>query len=119
MSLQKVKLHIAGAEYVITTDEPEEYVHRLGEEVDRAMAEAMSGNARISANMAAVLVALTKADQAHKAVDSADRLREQMKGYLDDNARAHQEADAARREADALRRELQDLRRKMAAPYQG
>lgn len=119
MSVQKVKLNIAGADYVITTDEAEDYVRRLGEEVDRGMAEAMNGNSRISANMAAVLVAITKADQAHKAVESADRLREQMKGYLDDNARAHQEADAARREADALRRELQDLRRKMAAPYQG
>lgn len=119
MSLQKIKLTIGGAEYAITTDEPEEYVRRLGEEVDRAMAEAMNGNARISANMAAVLVAITKADQAHKAIESADRLREQMKGYLDDNARAYQEADAAHREADALRRELQELRRKMAAPYQG
>ena len=116
--VQKIKLFIAGAEYVITTDESEEYVHRLGEEVDRSIAEAMSGNSRVSVNMAAVLVAITKADQAHKAEESADRLREQMKGYLDDNARAHQEADAARREADTLRRELQDLRRTMAAPYQ-
>ena len=119
MPLQKIRMTIAGAEYAITTDDEEEYVRRLGEEVDRAMAEAMNGNARISANMAAVLVAITKADQAHKAEESADRLREQMKGYLDDNARAHQEADAARREADALRRELQDLRRRTVSPYQG
>lgn len=32
-----------------------------------------------------------------------------MKGYLDDNAKARQEAENARREADALRRELDQL----------
>ena len=41
---------------------------------------------------------------------AADNLRSQMKGYLDDNAKARQEAENARREAAQLRRELEQLR---------
>ena len=47
------------------------------------------------------MTALTNADRARKAEAAADNLRSQMKGYLDDNAKARQEAENARREADA------------------
>lgn len=117
MPLKKVKLIISGSEYTVSTDEDEAYVRELGEQIDRQMKQVMDSGARISANMAAVLVALTMADEAKKANDAADRLREQMKGYLDDNACAHQEADAARREAEALRHELQDFRRRTTNTY--
>ena len=38
-----------------------------------------------------------------------------MKEYLDDNARARQDADNARREADRLRREIQDMQDKFSS----
>ena len=56
------------------------------------------------------MTALTNADRARKAEAAADNLRSQMKGYLDDNAKARQEAENARREAAQLRRELVQLR---------
>ena len=65
----------------------------------------------IATGVAAVLVAITNADAAKKAENAADNLRAQMKGYLDDNARARQETENTRREMERLRREIEDLRR--------
>ncbi len=109
--LNKVKLQICGTEYSVSSEEPEEYMRELGVQLDRDMRTLMNNDERVSTTMAAVLTALNNADRAQKATQTADNLRAQMKDYLDDNARARQEADNARREADRLRRELDDLRR--------
>ena len=106
-SVNKVKLNICGSEYAITSDEAEEYVRELGGQVDRDMRALLHADDRISTTMAAVLVALTNAE---KAENAADNLRAQMKGYLDDNARARQETENTRREVERLRRELEELR---------
>ncbi len=104
MPLNKVKLNICGTEYVITSDEPEGYVQELGNQVDRAMRSLLDSDERISTTMAAVLTAITNADAAKKAESSADNLRAQMKGYLDDNSRTRQEMESLRRELAELRR---------------
>lgn len=109
MATNRVTLHIAGSDYVVTSDENGGYMQELGAQVDKAMRELLE-NPRVSTTMAAVLVALNNADMAQKANDAADNLRAQMKGYLDDNARARAEADNARREVERLRRELQEAR---------
>ena len=85
-------------------------MRELGGEVDHDMRVLLDSDPRISTTMAAVMTALTNADRARKAEAAADNLRSQMKGYLDDNAKARQEAENARREAAQLRRELEQLR---------
>ena len=106
-SVNKVRLNICGSEYAITSDEAEEYVRELGGQVDRDMRALLHADDRISTTM----VAITNADAAKKAENAADNLRAQMKGYLDDNARARQETENTRREMERLRREIEDLRR--------
>ena len=100
----RVKLDICGTEYIISTEEPESYVLELGTELDRSMRALMSNDPRVSTAMAAVLTALTAADDARKANSSADNLRSQIKEYLSDNARARAEAEEARRELNELRK---------------
>ena len=90
----------------------------LGGQVDRDMRALLHADERISTTMAAVLVAITNADAAKKAEGAADNLRSQMKGYLDDNARARQELENARRETERLRREIDDLRRGRSQPHE-
>ena len=109
-SVNKIKLNICATDYVLTTDEPDSYMRELGGEVDHDMRVLLDSDPRISTTMAAVMTALTNADRARKAEAAADNLRSQMKGYLDDNAKARQEAETARREAAQLRRELEQLR---------
>ncbi len=111
-ALNRIRLHIAGSEYTLTTDEPEEYVRALAKTVDDRISVALAADDRVSAMMAAVLTCLDLADESQKAADSADNLRGQIQGYLEDNSNVRQELDAAKRELDRLRRENDFLRAK-------
>lgn len=106
----KVKLFIAGSEYMMVSDDSEEYIKSLGEEVDGKITQLMESNSRLSPMMASILAALDYCDQYKKALSSADNLRSQIKDYLEDSARARIEADEARREIERLTREVQALR---------
>lgn len=113
MTTNKIKLNIVGTEYSIVSDEPVSYMTELGMQVDKDMREIMQ-DPRVSTTMAAVLVALNNADAVRKAESAADNLRSQMKGYLDDNARARMESDSSRRELERLREENRKLRERLS-----
>lgn len=113
MALNKIKLNIAGTEYSLSAEEEPAYMAELGAQVDQAMRDLLDNNPRVSTTMAAVLVALNNADLARKAEATADNLRAQMKGYLDDNHRGRQETETARREVERLRRENAELRARL------
>ena len=101
--VNKVKLNICATDYVVTSEEPAEYMRQLGSELDHAMRVLLDSDPRVSTTMAAVLTALTNADRAVKAEAAADNLRQQMKEYLDDNAKTRQELERLRREVQELR----------------
>lgn len=108
MVRNKVRLMIAGAEYAILTEDDVKYVSELGKEVDLAIAKTMKENPRISTTQAAVLTTLQYADDCKKATTSADRLREQIKDYLDDASSAKAKADLSKHEAEKAKRELEN-----------
>lgn len=110
MAVNKVKLSIGGTEYSILAEDDVKYVQELGKELDIAFSKIMKSNASISTTQAAVLLALDYADESKKAVATADRLREQIKDYLDDASDAKSKADWARHEAEALKKETEKLR---------
>ena len=108
MERNKVKLNIGGAEYSVLTEDDVKYVAELGKEVDRALTQVMKENPKASITQAAVLTALSYADEFKKASNSADHLREQIKDYLDDASSAKSKADWARREAEKTKKDLED-----------
>ncbi|MDR1002132.1 MAG: cell division protein ZapA [Oscillospiraceae bacterium] len=110
----KVRLNVCGTDYFITSEDDESYIRAVGNEVDEKMNELISSNQRVSTTMAAVLCALSYADECKKATTAADGLRVQIKDYVEETSRARLEADEARREIERLRRELQGLRARMA-----
>ncbi len=110
MAVNKVKLTIGGTEYSILAEDDVKYVQELGKELDRAFTKIMKANTSISTTQAAVLLALDYADESKKAIATADRLREQIKDYLDDASDAKSKADWARHEAEALKKETDKLR---------
>ena len=107
MATNKVRISVAGAEYSIITEEDPKYTKDLGRELDRAIIKIMKANNRISTTQAAVLAALDFADECKKATMTADRLREQIKDYLDDASSAKSKADIARHESEVLKKELE------------
>lgn len=114
MSRNRIKLNICGVEFALTADDSESYIRAIAEEVETAVKDIVDRNDRISVTIAALLTALNYCDERHKAVDSADNLRSQIKDYLEDSARARTEADEARRESERLKKELQTLRARLS-----
>lgn len=122
MAANKVKVTIMGADYSILAEDDPRYVQLLGKELDAKMAGILKVNSRLSTTQAAVLAALDYADESKKATVTADRLREQIKDYLDDASAAKSKADLARhdsekhkKEVEALRAENERLRRELDA----
>lgn len=109
MAATKVKLYIAGVEYSIITEDDVKYVQELGRDLDRTLTKVMKESPRLSTTQAAVLTALNYADECKMASESADRLREQIKDYLDDASNAKSKADWARHELEEAKRQLEAL----------
>lgn len=110
MAANKVKMTIMGAEYTVIAEDDVQYVQLLGKELDAKMDSILKANRRLSVTQAAVLAALDFADEGKKAIATADRLREQIKDYLDDASEAKRKSDVARHEADKCKKELEAIR---------
>ena len=110
MAANKVRLTIVGADYSIIAEDDPRYVQLLGKEFDAKMAGIMKVNNRLSVTQAAVLAALDYADESKKATSTADRLREQIKDYLDDASAAKSKADLARHDSEKSKKEVEVLK---------
>lgn len=114
MGKTRIKLNICGIECAFSSDDSENYLRSIGNEVEQAIEDIVTNNERVSVTMAAILTALNCCDAAHKAASGADNLRSQIKDYLEDSARARTESEEARREIDRMRREIQTLRARLS-----
>ena len=101
----KVKLTIRGSNYYINTDESVEYTEELGRKIDQRLSDLLDSGLRLSINQATVLVALEMADVLSKTLDEVDSLKNQMKGYLEDSAKAKSDRDYYKRELERLKTE--------------
>ncbi len=110
MALRRIRLHIGGTDFTVSTDETESYVRELAADIDHTVNGILETDSRISGMVAAFLTALDYADAAKKAEAAADNLREQVKGYLDDNVAVRQELDNLRKEYERQKREVELLR---------
>ena len=101
----RVSINICGQEYTFIAEESASYMHKVGAYVDGKMSEVLR-SARVGRTDAAVLTAANIADELFKAQATAEQLRSQLKGYID-------EANRAQSEASELKRELFRLQQKM------
>jgi len=101
----RVQVKICGMEFHLTCEEDPEYVIELAEALDKKLNELTSSN-KVTLIQAAIFTALDYADAARKAEESADNLRDLLKGYLEDANKARAAADEARKELERLKKEL-------------
>lgn len=106
MAARKVKLEIGGSSYVVSTNDPEDYLLGLAARLDADMNTLMIETPNASVTAAAVITALGYLDEAEKSAFGADNMRAQIQDYLEDAARARMAAEEAKREVERLRREL-------------
>lgn len=107
--INKIKIDIAGAKYVINSKEEPDYVTKLAEEINRNVECLIENCSNLSLNDALVLTVLNYADSYKKSEQNADHLRSQLTDYLEDSARYRIQAEEAKREIQALKREIEQL----------
>jgi cell division protein ZapA len=111
----KVALKICGNEFIISSEDKEEYVRAIGTKVEDHINRLANYSSTMSTSMAAMFTALEFCDEATKAKDAADNLRNQIKEYLEDAVRAKGEASELRKREQNLKKELQELRAKLGS----
>ena len=77
MKKKRVTIRVAGKDYNMTSSDSEAYVRRVAAYVDRKIGE-LTLATRLPAADAAVLTAITLADDAFKAQDENTRLRREL-----------------------------------------
>ena len=100
----RVTVSICGEDYTLIAEEAPSYMQKVGAYVDDKLSELLEA-AKIGRSDAAVLTAVNIADELFKEREATEALRAQVKEYID-------EAAKARNEASELRRELFKLQNK-------
>ena len=77
MGKQKITVNVAGRPYTLVSSDPQEYVRRVADYVDRKLSETAVATNLASAQ-AAVLTCFQLADELMKAQDENTHLRRQM-----------------------------------------
>ena len=107
MGKNKIKLSICGTPCSLISEDSEEYVLSVGQEVEDAIESVLRQNDRASLTLASIITALNFCDSAHKSLDSADNLRSQLKEYLEDYA----SPETKEKGNKVIERELQNITR--------
>lgn len=101
----RVTVAICDEEYTLVADESAAYMEQVAAYVSGKMAEILQ-NARVGRSDAAVLTAVNIADELFKIQAADEKLRGQIKGYLDEAAKAQNEVSELKREVFRLQQRL-------------
>ena len=102
----RVVVSICGEDYTFVAEEAPSYMQRVGNYVSEKMESILSGT-HVGRTDAAVLTAANLADELFKEQAAAEQLRRQIKGYLDEAARAQAEVSELKREVFRLQQRLE------------
>jgi cell division protein ZapA len=101
----RVTMTICGEDYNFVADESPEYMQKVGSYVSKKMDEMLNGT-KVGRSDAAVLAAANIADELFKSYEAAEKLRSQIKGYVDEASHAQAEASDLKREVFRLQQKL-------------
>lgn len=108
--MQKVKVNICGRTYCLCTEESEEYVTSLAENLNGKINRFMDDNPGTSVLSAAIMTALELTDDATRNEGDADNFRVQLKRYAEEAASAKTMVDKLRRAVEGLVQENRKLK---------
>ena len=80
----RVAVEICGKEFILISDESEDYMQRTAAEINRRVDETMYRNLRTSRTDAAILTALDLCDENFKLAETNDNMRRQILQYIDE-----------------------------------
>ena len=94
----RVRIEVAGSWYVISTTEESSYVEELARELDEQLTKLLGKNDSLSINDALILCSLQFLLDKRQSERSADRLRQQFSGYMEEIKRAKDDTAAKQKE---------------------
>ena len=100
----RVVVNICGDDYTLVAEESPSYMQKVGAYVGDKMDEVLNST-RVGRTDAAVLTAANIADELFKAQATAEQLRRQIKGYLDEANKAKSELSECKRELFKLQQQ--------------
>lgn len=109
MESRKYEVKINGAEYIIVSNETEEYVQRVALLVNKKMGQLMEANPHLSTAMSAVLTSINLADDYLKNEKVLDNLRVEINQYMDEARESGSELEEKRLEVEKLKDEIHNL----------
>lgn len=107
--MNKVRVMIAGKDYVFQTVEEEQYVVNLAKKLDKGIRDIMSSNESLSLPSACILMAMDVLDEKAKLSAESDNLRFQIKDYIDEATKANAKVDELTKRIETLERENKEL----------
>ncbi len=114
MENKHVEVKINNVEYMLVTNEPEEYVQRVALLVNKRMNQIQQENKQLSTAMTAVLAAINIADDLLKSEDVLDNLRGELKTYMDTADASGEELEAKKLEVEKLKEDVHKLQIELA-----
>ena len=114
MENKRVEVKINNVEYMMVTNEPEEYVQRVALLVNKKMAQVTEGNPQLSTAMKAVLTAMNIADDYLKNEGVLDNLRVELKDYMEESKMLGSELEAKKLEVEKLKEDMHKLQIELA-----
>ena len=97
----KITVELCDKEYALLSDETEEYVQSLAEEINKMIDDIAYKNLRVSKADAAVLTCLNLCDKNRKLMDNNDNMRQQITMYVEDIAELTKKLAAYERQKPA------------------
>ncbi|MBO5364477.1 MAG: cell division protein ZapA [Clostridia bacterium] len=114
MENKRVEVKINNVEYMLVTNEPEEYVQRVALLVNKRMAQIQQENKQLSTAMTAVLAAINIADDYLKNEEVLDNLRSELKSYAEESGNQGEELESKRLEVERLKEDVHKLQIELA-----
>ncbi|MBQ5563189.1 MAG: cell division protein ZapA [Clostridia bacterium] len=114
----KVKITVAGTEYIVLTHESESYTRGLAEQVDESIQD-MCINGRISITAAAILTAVNLCDKLKKYENDADALGEQIEKYLEAANEQMNKYNELKTENERLKKNISVYRKRLGETVDG
>ncbi len=109
-----MEVKINNMEYVVVSNEPEEYVQRVALLVNKKISEVKNTNGHLSTAMLSVMACMNLADELLKATDSLNNLRNEIGGYMEDSQKTGAELEEKKLEVENLKEDMHKLEIELA-----
>ena len=109
----KLKLTIGGNDYVIVTEDSEEYMLNLAKQLDAELKTFMEANPSAGMLTSSILTALSYLDELEKAKSGTDNMREQVTGYFEDISSSKKQIEESNAKINELKAEISRLNKEI------